>query len=103
MEKVFCKAFLVQYGGFLVVQTPNSILPLQVIMHFDIIYSVFYSVFLLLISVYKCTLNNINLMIILDLGGLLYPPNIWELEISTIVFFLFIQVFRLYFGYHANR
>jgi hypothetical protein len=36
-------------------------------------------------------------------GGLIYPPSIWELEISTIVFFFLIQVFRLYFGYHANR
>ena len=73
------------------VQSPHSILPLQVIMHFDIIYSVFYSIFLLLISIYKV------------LGGLLYPANIWELEFATIIFFFMIQVFRLYFGYHANR
>ena len=39
----------------------------------------------------------------LVLGGLLYPPNIWEVEFATIIFFFFIQVSRLYFGYHANR
>ncbi len=33
----------------------------------------------------------------------MYPPSIWELEFATIVFFFFIQVSRLYFGYHANR
>jgi len=33
----------------------------------------------------------------------LYPPSIWELEFATIIFFFFIQVSRLYFGYHANR
>ena len=33
----------------------------------------------------------------------MYPPNIWEVEFATIVFFFFIQVSRLYFGYHANR
>ena len=36
-------------------------------------------------------------------GALIFPPSIWELEFSTIVFFFFIQLFRLYFGYHANR
>ena len=40
---------------------------------------------------------------VLVLGGLLYPPNIWEVEFATIIFFFFIQVSRLYFGYHANR
>ncbi len=40
----------------------------------------------------------------IDAGGnLIYPPSIWELEISTIVFFFLIQMARLYFGYHANR
>ena len=34
---------------------------------------------------------------------MIYPPSIWELEISTIVFFFLIQMARLYFGYHANR
>ena len=33
----------------------------------------------------------------------MYPPSIWELEFATIIFFFFIQVSRLYFGYHANR
>lgn len=37
------------------------------------------------------------------MGGLVFPPSIWELEIATVVFFFFIQIFRLYFGYHANR
>lgn len=36
-------------------------------------------------------------------GGLVYPPSIWQVEISTIVFFFLIQMSRLYFGYHANR
>jgi len=35
------------------VEPPSSILPLQVIMHIDIIFLVFYTVFLILISIYK--------------------------------------------------
>jgi hypothetical protein len=70
-------------------------------MHFDIIFSVFYTIFLMLISIYKG--NPFIIDTILVLGGLLYPPNIWEVEFATIVFFFFIQVSRLYFGYHANR
>ncbi len=85
------------------VPTPSSVLPLQVIMHFDIIYSTFYSIFLLLISIYKCNLSYFTNLPHVDLGGLLYPPNIWELEFATITFFLCIQLLRLYFGYHANR
>jgi hypothetical protein len=72
-------------------------------MHFDIIYSVIYFVFLLLICIYKSKHIPQHLSLNIELGGLLYPPSIWELEIATVVFFFFIQVFRLYFGYHANR
>ena len=36
-------------------------------------------------------------------GGLKYPPSIWQLEISTVVFFFVIQIYRLNIGYHANR
>lgn len=70
-------------------------------MHFDIIFSVFYTIFLMLISIYKGNPSIIDTILVL--GGLLYPPNIWEVEFATIVFFFFIQVSRLYFGYHANR
>jgi hypothetical protein len=37
------------------------------------------------------------------MGGLMYPPHIWELEIAGIVFLFFIQMFRLNIGYLGNR
>lgn len=33
----------------------------------------------------------------------MYPAKIWELEIATIIFYFFLQMFRLNMGYAANR
>ena len=36
-------------------------------------------------------------------GGLLFPPNVWALEMVSICIFFFLQILRLDLGRRANR
>ena len=36
-------------------------------------------------------------------GGLLFPPNVWGLEMASICIFFFLQIMRLDLGRRANR
>ena len=36
-------------------------------------------------------------------GGLLYPPDIWEMELAGLIILFFLQIVRIYFGFNANR
>jgi len=60
-------------------------------MSFELYYSIFYLVFLILTFCYK--LN----------GGLKYPPNTWGMEFSAAIIFMFMQFQRLDLGFRANR
>ena len=61
------------------------------VLHFDAIYSVFYSIFMLGFHFYK------------GYGGLDYPPVVWALELLGLIFLSIVQMIRIYFGYYANR
>ena len=42
-------------------------------------------------------------MIVLEVGGLLFPPSIWELELASVVFFFVVQILKINLGYDGNR
>mmetsp|Transcript_17259 Transcript_17259/g.16466 ORF Transcript_17259/g.16466 Transcript_17259/m.16466 type:complete len:133 (+) Transcript_17259:176-574(+) len=66
-------------------------MPFQVLLHFDLIYQIFYSGFLLFTTIYKGT------------GGLRFPPAMWELELATVFFYFLTQMFRIMIGSQGNR
>ena len=70
---------------------PASSLYLQVFITFEMYYSCFYVFFLFAIEFYK------------GYGGLLFPPNVWGLEMTCIIVFFLIQLLRLDLGRRANR
>ena len=68
---------------------------MQVFITFETYYSIFYMVFLFLIEFYKgkslaSYLLEVDLILwCVGYGGLLFPPNVWGLEMACIcVFFL---------------
>ena len=73
------------------IPAPASSLFLQVFITFEMYYSIFYLVFLFLIEFYK------------GYGGLLFPPNVWGVELASIIVFFGLQLMRLDLGRRANR
>ena len=64
---------------------------MQVFITFETYYIVFYTLTMLATRFYK------------GFGGLLYPVNLWGLEIAQIVIFFGLQLMRLDLGKRANR
>jgi len=74
-----------------VVEKPNAILELQILIQAEWWESQMFCFFLLFTSFYKYY------------GGLRYPPKIWGMEVLSIVMFYLLQMMRLDLGARANR
>ena len=70
---------------------PKSILSWHVAMQMDAYYSVVY--FVLMVAIHFFKFN----------GGLLYPPHVWEMELTCLICWAIVQATRLHYGLMANR
>ncbi|CAG9311516.1 unnamed protein product [Blepharisma stoltei] len=69
---------------------PLSLLPLQTLIYYDILYSHLYFIVTAVLYIYKSTI-------------LTYPPNTISLECAGLAFFIFLQYFRLFIGIVGNK